>query len=143
LHAVDDIWKECDHVIIAHGHVCNNPFQGNLLGRVVLVFLTADGLKLSPELRYFTLLMNERLTYIHILSPSSSGTENKLAARRQLQLRKGRWQSYPGKELSVLSGTHRGVWDRKRRIQSFRVLKVIVRPVQRTRTGRMRWRFEI
>jgi hypothetical protein len=32
---------------------------------MVFVFLAADGLELSPELRYFALLMNERLTYIH------------------------------------------------------------------------------
>jgi hypothetical protein len=84
LHAVDDIGKECDHVVVAHGHVCNNPFQSNLLGRIVLVFLAADGLKLSPELRYFTLLMNERLTCI-----ITTWDQEQIDRNQQPQLRKG------------------------------------------------------
>lgn len=40
LHARNDIWEECDHVIVAHGHIRDYLLQGCLLGNMILVLLT-------------------------------------------------------------------------------------------------------
>ncbi len=41
LHAIDDIWKECHHVVIAHCHVCDDLLEGVLLEGVIFVLLSS------------------------------------------------------------------------------------------------------
>lgn len=55
LHASNDIWKKCYHIIVAHSHVCDNFLQGRLFGDMILVLL-AIVLKLRSQLSNFALL---------------------------------------------------------------------------------------
>jgi hypothetical protein len=55
LHAVQDVWEEGDHVIVAHGHIGNDLLESILLGGVVLVFLSTSRQFLA-ELRHFALV---------------------------------------------------------------------------------------
>lgn len=57
VHAANDIGKEGDHVVVAHGHVGNDLFQGDFLDRVVLVLLAA-AVELEAQLSYLALLSN-------------------------------------------------------------------------------------
>ena len=41
IHAVDNIGKQSNHIIIAHSHIGDNLFEGDFLGGVVLVLLAA------------------------------------------------------------------------------------------------------
>ena len=57
LHAIDNIRKQRDHIVVAHCHVGDDSLQRDLLRRVVLVFSSAAGLKFGAELRHFALLI--------------------------------------------------------------------------------------
>ena len=39
-HAVHNIGKQSNHIVVAHGHVCNNLLESDLFGCMVLVFLS-------------------------------------------------------------------------------------------------------
>jgi hypothetical protein len=54
-HALNDIGEQGSHVIVAHGHVCNNLLERYLLPRKVLVLFVA--LEFSAQLRDFALHM--------------------------------------------------------------------------------------
>ena len=41
MHAANNVREEGDHVVVAHGHVCDNLLEGRLLCREVLVLLAA------------------------------------------------------------------------------------------------------
>lgn len=47
LHASDNIWEEGNHVIVAHGHICNDLLERVLLRGMIFVFLTRIGKFLS------------------------------------------------------------------------------------------------
>lgn len=38
LHAVDHIRKECNHIVIAHGHIGHDLLEGHLLECMILIF---------------------------------------------------------------------------------------------------------
>ena len=59
LHAIDNVRKECNHVIVTHCHVGHDPLERNLLRRVVLVLLP-PAQKLMPKLRNLA-LWSERI----------------------------------------------------------------------------------
>lgn len=54
IHTADNIWKQSNHIIIAHCHVGNDLLESNLLGGVILV-LFASANKLLSQLRYLSL----------------------------------------------------------------------------------------
>jgi hypothetical protein len=54
LHAVDDVREQRYHVVVAHGHIGHDALQRNLLGRIVLVPLSAS-VQLSSKLCDFPL----------------------------------------------------------------------------------------
>lgn len=62
MHARNHIWKETDHIVIAHGHVGDNLLKGDFLRSMILIFLAFD-LELLSKLRDFPLSQNERLRY--------------------------------------------------------------------------------
>ncbi len=39
LHTIDDIREECNHIVIAHGHIGHDLLEGHLLESMILVFL--------------------------------------------------------------------------------------------------------
>lgn len=54
IHTADNIWKQSNHIIIAHGHVGDDLLESDLLGGVILV-LFASANKLLSQLCYFSL----------------------------------------------------------------------------------------
>jgi hypothetical protein len=54
VHAADNIGKQGDHIVVAHGHVGNNLLEGDLLGGEVLVLLAA-AIQLEAQLGDFAL----------------------------------------------------------------------------------------
>ena len=54
MHACDDIWEETNHIIVAHGHVGYDLLEGDLLRRVILVFL-ASAVQLLTQLGHLPL----------------------------------------------------------------------------------------
>jgi hypothetical protein len=54
LHAVDDIWKKRDHVVVAHRHIGDDALQRNLLDCMVFVPLSSS-IQFSSKLRDFAL----------------------------------------------------------------------------------------
>jgi len=54
LHAADNVRKQSNHVVIAHGHVGNDLLESDLLGGVVLILFTTHG-ELLTELSHFPL----------------------------------------------------------------------------------------
>jgi len=52
-HALDDIWEQRSHVVIAHGHIGNYLLERNLLSREVFILLVA--LELGAQLGDFAL----------------------------------------------------------------------------------------
>lgn len=41
IHTANDIGKEGDHVVVAHGHVGNDSLEGHLFGAMILILLAA------------------------------------------------------------------------------------------------------
>ena len=55
VHTTYDVREQCNHIIIAHGHVGNNLLEGCLLRREVFILLTA-AVQFEAQLCYFALL---------------------------------------------------------------------------------------
>lgn len=60
LHTIDHIGKECNHVIIAHGHISNDLLESHLLGSMVLVLLDSIA-ELLAEFCNFALSRDDQL----------------------------------------------------------------------------------
>lgn len=56
VHAADDIGKQRDHVVVAHGHVGDNLLEGNLLAMVGLVLFASRRLQFLSEFGHLALL---------------------------------------------------------------------------------------
>lgn len=52
-HALDYVGEEGGHVVVAHGHVCDDLLEGDLLAGEVFVFFVA--VEFGAELGYFAL----------------------------------------------------------------------------------------
>jgi hypothetical protein len=57
LHALNDVWKQRRHVIVAHRHISHNLLKSNLLLREVLILLVA--VELGAELGDFALSIRQ------------------------------------------------------------------------------------
>lgn len=60
VHLRNDIWEQCNHLVVVHGHIRHNLLHCNLLCREVPI-LPAARLELGAELGHFALVSSAPL----------------------------------------------------------------------------------